>query len=79
MRRRVSDQKDDLKDFAVAAPGHLVNCFGKCLVHTLRCIATATGLELAQMSVNGIDVVGETERLHDVFIAAIPITNEPEL
>jgi len=43
------------------------------------CIATAGGLELAQMSVNGIDVVGETERFHDVFIAAIPITNEPEL
>ena len=62
-----------------AAPRHLVNGFGKRLVHTFRCIATTAGLELAQMSVNGIDVVGETERFHDVFIAAIPITNEPEL
>ena len=59
--------------------GHLVNGFGKRLVHALRRIATATGLELAQMSVNGIDVVGETERFHDVFVAAISITNEPEL
>src|SRR4029077_815781 len=55
VRRRVSDQKDDLQDLAVAAPRHLVNCFGKRLVHTLRCIATASSLELSQMSVNGID------------------------
>jgi hypothetical protein len=56
-----------------------VNGFGKRLVHTFWCIATTAGLELAQMSVNGIDVVGETERFHDVFITAISITNEPEL
>jgi hypothetical protein len=79
VRRRVADEKDDLQDFAVAAPRHLVNGFRKRLVHTLRCIATTTGLEFAQMSVNGIDVVGETEGFHDVFIAAISITNEPEL
>jgi hypothetical protein len=53
-----------------------VNGFGKRLVHTLRSVATTAGLEFAQMSVNGIDVVGKTERL---FIASISITNEPEL
>jgi hypothetical protein len=61
VRRRVSDQKDNLQDLAVAAPGHFVNGFRKRLVHALRCIATTAGLEFAQMSVNGIDVVGETE------------------
>ena len=39
---------------------------------TLSGIATAAGLKLAQMSVNRIDVVGETERFHDGFIAGDP-------
>jgi hypothetical protein len=38
-----------------------VNGFGKRLVYTFRCIATTAGLELAQMSIDGIDIVGETK------------------
>ena len=79
VRRRVADQKNDFQNLLVAAPRHLVNGFGQRLVHTLQCIATAAGLELAQMPVNGIDVVCETERFHHVFVAAISITNEPQL
>src|SRR5262245_13129673 len=79
VRRRVSDEKDDFQDLLVTAPRHLVNGFRQCLVHTFRGVAATTSLEFAQMSINGINVVGETEGFHDVIIPAISITNEPEL
>ena len=78
MRRRVADEVDDLQDACVLRPLDLPHRLVQRAPDGLRRVAAARRLELVELRVHRVEIIGEGRDLRHVVVAAIAVADERE-